>query len=124
IKWPNDILLNGKKCCGILTESRLALGKLSYYIVGIGVNVNLPAEAVPLELQSVITSIGGEAGEPVSRVKLVQSILQELEKFYELFIKEGFSAIRNSWLSYRVSDDLLTADIYRESEQRYTDVEV
>lgn len=98
IKWPNDILLNGKKICGILTELNAEWGNINYLIIGIGMNVNVPS--FPQELQDIATSLYIEAGQEVKRVSLIQRILEHLEILYKLYIQDGFSAIKPLWESY------------------------
>lgn len=83
IKWVNDLYLNDKKICGILTEAGLGLeaGRLEYAVVGIGINVNkMP---FPLELQEIATSVGNETGTEPDRNRLIAEILNELETLYD-----------------------------------------
>ncbi len=87
IKWPNDILMDGKKICGILTEMDGEMTRVNYVVVGIGINVN--NEEFPHELKGVATSLRIENhGEAISRKKLLQEILQELEGYYKKYVKE------------------------------------
>lgn len=81
IKWPNDILLNGKKCAGILVEAQTVDEKTEYVIVGLGVNVNFSAASVD-GIPSNATTIADELGHTLSRVHLVQAILREIERYY------------------------------------------
>ncbi|MFC1908444.1 biotin--[acetyl-CoA-carboxylase] ligase [Chloroflexota bacterium] len=81
IKWPNDVLVNGKKVCGILTESSVVGNEVAYAIVGIGINVNLKLDDYP-ELQSTATSLVNELGEEVSRLGLIRCLLMEFERWY------------------------------------------
>lgn len=87
IKWPNDIILNNKKLCGILTEMNSELNQINYIILGIGVNVNISKEEFPEELKNIATSIFAETKEMFSRKELVASILNHFEAFYEEFIE-------------------------------------
>ncbi len=82
IKWVNDLYLNGKKICGILTEAGLGLeaGRLEYAVVGIGINVN--RMAFPPELQEIATSVDNETGVSPDRNRLIAEILNELEALY------------------------------------------
>ena len=81
IKWPNDLLVRGKKLAGILSESGIVGDKLEYVIAGIGVNVNFSATAVT-GIPSDATTIADELGTSFSRVRLVQALLTEIEKYY------------------------------------------
>ena len=82
IKWVNDLYLNGKKICGILTEGGLGLetGRLEYAAVGIGINVN--RMEFPPELRETATSVGNETGVPPDRNRLIAEILNELDALY------------------------------------------
>ena len=88
IKWPNDVVINGRKVCGILTELEVAQGKYCL-IVGIGVNVN--QTYIPEELEDRATSLVNESEMMTlyDRTELVESILEKLEYYYEIFIKKG-----------------------------------
>ncbi len=90
IKWPNDIVLNSKKVCGILTEAQTEGTELKNVIVGIGVNVN--TEEFPEDLKSIATSIYLETGEKQSKSLLLARLLNEIEVCYNLFTEKGFSA--------------------------------
>lgn len=82
IKWVNDIFLNGKKVCGILTEAGINAeqGTLDYAVLGIGVNVG--KMKFPEELKDIATSVSNECGIPVSKERLIDEILKELDKWY------------------------------------------
>jgi len=82
IKWVNDIFLNGKKVCGILTEAGIdnEKGALDYAVLGIGVNVGMMD--FPEELKNIATSVSNECGSPVSKDALIDEILKELDKWY------------------------------------------
>ncbi|MBI2861709.1 MAG: biotin--[acetyl-CoA-carboxylase] ligase [Chloroflexi bacterium] len=81
LKWPNDLIVGGRKVGGILGEAAFAAGRLDFAIVGWGINVNLDVAAIP-ELVGVATSLSHELGRPVSRFALLQQILQQLEAWY------------------------------------------
>ena len=88
IKWPNDIILNGKKLCGILTELSAEIERVNYVVLGIGMNVkNLN---FPDEIENIATSLYKE-GYEISRVDIVREILSELEKYYTEYIVDGNS---------------------------------
>ena len=94
IKWPNDVQLQGRKTCGILSESSLEDIGVKYTIVGIGVNVNFDPRLVP-EIADTATSIARELGSPVSRYGLLKAILEEFEPLY-LAVNRGES-LREEW---------------------------
>lgn len=81
IKWPNDVLINDKKVCGILIENKVRGNTVDYAIIGIGVNVNLKMADFP-ELLPVATSLSDELGRPVSRLALIRELLVAMERLY------------------------------------------
>lgn len=91
IKWPNDILLNGRKIGGILTEMQVSAAKVQAVILGIGLNVNLKAEDFPEEIRPSASSIYLETGEIPSREQLIASILNSLEHLYFKFLEDDLS---------------------------------
>lgn len=89
IKWPNDIVAGGKKLCGILTEMSAEADEINSVVVGIGINANLGEEDFGPEVSGIATSIRLEKDTEVSRKALAASVLNEFEKVYEVFAKEG-----------------------------------
>ena len=87
IKWPNDLVLNGKKICGILTEMSTELMEIQYVITGIGINVN--QREFPPEIRDTATSLSLEAGRSFRRSSLIAAILKAFEKDYTAFLKTG-----------------------------------
>lgn len=81
LKWPNDVLVGGRKVCGILAESELAGQAVNYVLLGIGVNVNADMSAYP-EIAAIATSAAAEVGRQISREALAAAILNELEELY------------------------------------------
>ena len=100
IKWPNDVLVSGKKVCGILTEMQATGPRLRSVVVGIGVNINAPLAAFPEELQERASSLFLLRGEPVDRAVFTVSLLTHLEKLYRLWLEKGFPAIGAAWEGY------------------------
>lgn len=103
IKWPNDLLIDGRKVCGILLESTVEDHEVRYCIAGIGVDVNFDPEDYPEDLTTIATSLKMETGQPVDRTKLTAAILTELEQLYYLYQKEGFGVISALWEALSVS---------------------
>jgi BirA family biotin operon repressor/biotin-[acetyl-CoA-carboxylase] ligase len=97
IKWPNDILLGGKKLAGILTELSAELDRVRYVILGIGVDVNLTATAFPADLRKTATSLRIETGRPVSRAELAVHILRELDRDYARVCAGQFTRVADEW---------------------------
>jgi BirA family transcriptional regulator, biotin operon repressor / biotin---[acetyl-CoA-carboxylase] ligase len=103
IKWPNDILINGKKLTGILTELQAEADQIHSIIIGIGINVNQKIQDFPSELHPIATSLSIETGEKISRASLIRSIFTKFEKLYMCYLDEGFLPIKLLWESYAVS---------------------
>jgi len=110
IKWPNDVLLNGRKVCGILVEARgterptsnvqgptskVQRPTRTAVVVGIGMNVN--NEAFPGEIAETATSIALEVGHPISMAKAEESLLSHLDARYEQYVRDGFDPILEAW---------------------------
>ena len=85
IKWPNDLILSGKKICGILTEMELNGEEISHVIVGVGINANV--KEFPTELTDKATSLYLEKGQEVDRKQLIQEIAERFEADYKCFIE-------------------------------------
>lgn len=97
IKWPNDILISGKKVAGILTELSAELDRVKYVLVGIGVDVNLNAPDFPEALRGQASSLKIELGKSVSRVELAAEILGELDRVYRRILAGQFAAVAGDW---------------------------
>ncbi|HVU28693.1 MAG TPA: biotin--[acetyl-CoA-carboxylase] ligase [Verrucomicrobiae bacterium] len=97
IKWPNDILIGGKKVAGILTELSAELDKVRCVILGIGIDVNLDAHEFPADLKKIATSLKVESGEKISRAELATAILRELDFDYSQICAGKFSEIADEW---------------------------
>lgn len=97
IKWPNDLLIGGKKVVGILTEMSAEVDRVRHIILGIGVDVNQDASEFPPELRKIATSLKIEAGAEISRAELATAILQELDFDYARICGGKFSAVADEW---------------------------
>lgn len=97
IKWPNDVLINGKKVAGILTEIGAEMDSIQYVVVGVGIDANVDTETFPEEFRDSSTSLKNELGSDINRVEFVQKLLFGLESLYMKFQKEGFSSIMEEW---------------------------
>lgn len=96
-KWPNDLMVRGKKVGGILTELCTQPRGIKHLVVGIGVNVNQSKEAFPSHLRDKSTSLKEESKKDYSLPVLIRPILAYVEKYYLLLQKEGFSPIMEEW---------------------------
>lgn len=103
IKWPNDLLVNGKKICGILVESAGEDGKIRYCVVGIGIDVNLVEADYPHELLDVASSLKMESNQHYDRAQIIGAVIKEMELLMNCFLEEGFSPIANLWEALSVT---------------------
>ena len=103
IKWPNDIMFDGRKLVGILTEMTGEIGKITYLVIGVGINVNIKREDFPEELQSVATSLLEMSGKELSRVELFRAVLEEFDKLYIEVKEAGFGRVIERWKKYNVT---------------------
>ena len=97
IKWPNDILINGKKAAGILIEMNAELDRVRHVIPGIGIDVNQDTSEFPVELRKIATSLKIESGTSISRPALATAILHELDRDYARICAGKFSEIADEW---------------------------
>ena len=97
IKWPNDILIRGKKVAGILTELTAELDHVKEVVLGIGVDVNLDAAELPHDLRKTATSLKIESGQAVDRAELAVAILRELDGDYERIRRGQFELVAAEW---------------------------
>ncbi len=100
IKWPNDLLVGGRKLAGILTELRAELDQVQYIVLGIGVDVNLLHSEFPAALRSKATSIRAELGRPVSRAGLAVAILRELDRDYQRICEDNLRGLADEWVEH------------------------
>ena len=101
IKWPNDILVDGKKISGVLTELGTSDGAVDYLVIGIGVNLNLPEEFIRSEMEDIsqkTTSLSILLGEEVRREKVCAELINALDWFYGEFRRRGTQAIVDMWV--------------------------
>lgn len=89
IKWPNDIVLNNKKVCGILTEMSGEVDHINYLVMGIGINVNFEEQDIPFDLKDVATSLTLESGKYMDRKLLISNVLNIFEELYNDFVQGG-----------------------------------
>ena len=97
IKWPNDILIRGKKVSGILTELSAELDHVKEIVLGIGVNVNIESADLPTDLRKIATSLRIESSQPVDRAELAVTIMRELDRDYDRIRHGQFEAVVAEW---------------------------
>jgi BirA family biotin operon repressor/biotin-[acetyl-CoA-carboxylase] ligase len=93
LKWPNDVLVDGCKTSGILMEMASEGTRVSYLVLGIGVNLNVAREEFPEELRASATSVGAAAGRPVARAAFARRLYGILEGVLDLHAREGFAGL-------------------------------
>ncbi len=122
IRWPNDILINNRKVCGILTEMKAEQDTVNFVIVGIGVNVNTRLRSIP----KGASSIREESKKIISRIGLTRAILEELEENYLVLKDKGFAPIVEKWkaLASMLGSRVKIALHTREFEGQAIDVDV
>ena len=97
IKWPNDIMINGKKVCGILTEAVTKFNTIESVIIGVGIDANLDINEFPEELQEGTTTLEKELGRKGNENLLIKTFLEEFEEISELFDHERYEEILKEW---------------------------
>ena len=104
IKWPNDIVVNGKKICGILTEMSAELDYIHYVVIGIGINVNL--EVMPDEIKENATSLLLESKKKILRAHIIERVMHYFEQYYEMFLQtEDLSMLLKAYNGYLINQD-------------------
>jgi BirA family biotin operon repressor/biotin-[acetyl-CoA-carboxylase] ligase len=96
IKWPNDILISGKKMAGLLTEMRAEPDRVKHVVLGIGINVNMDIAELPVFLRKLSTTLSAETGKKIDRALFLQQFLAELDRWYQIFLKSG-AAVIEAW---------------------------
>lgn len=97
IKWPNDLLIRGRKVAGILMEIDSEADMVNFIVLGIGIDVNMDMDSLPDDVAKVATSLKNETGRAFERVPLIQELFRQLEKWYEIFKADGFGPIITEW---------------------------
>jgi BirA family biotin operon repressor/biotin-[acetyl-CoA-carboxylase] ligase len=97
IKWPNDILIDGRKVAGLLNEMSAETDGINFVILGIGVNLNMNRTQFPADLRTPATSLLQEQGRPVNRAQFAAAMLGELDRLYADFLRHGFGPAREEW---------------------------
>lgn len=100
IKWPNDILLMGRKLVGILTEMNAEFGHINYVVIGTGINTNATPDDYPEDVKDIAVSVADAATEQFTRVDLLCDILKNMEDLYEKALLDGFAPILEEWRKY------------------------
>ncbi len=116
-KWPNDLMINSRKVGGMLVEARSAGGNTTLAVVGIGVNVNWPKDAMPDELKATATSLEQELGRQINRPGLLAALLNRFDSGYDRLRDEGSDWVMDDWsrncltLNHAVSVEIPTGTL-------------
>lgn len=97
IKWPNDLLISGKKVAGLLNEMSAETDCINFVILGIGINLNMTADQFPDDLRHPATSLFLESGTRTDRSRFTSTMLNELDRLYADFLSRGFAPVREEW---------------------------
>jgi len=97
VKWPNDVLIDGKKVCGILTEASTKDKRLNFVVVGFGINVDFPLGKLPAYLHDSTTTLRKELDKDVNIETVFHSVLEQLEHYYLIFKEGNFETVLAEW---------------------------
>lgn len=100
LKWPNDVLVDGRKVAGLLNEMSAESDRVRFVVLGIGVNLNMTADQFPSDLRAPATSLLLAGGRPVVRAVFARELLQQLDRLYGEFLNQGVSPIMTAWEAY------------------------
>lgn len=116
IKWPNDILIRGRKIAGLLNEINSELDRVHFIILGIGININIDKKDFPEEIREYATSLKIETGSQISRKEFICILLKEIEDWYKDFLKEGNKPILDAWRKWAdIKDKMVRISSFKES---------
>jgi len=102
IKWPNDILIGGKKVAGLLTEMSAEPDRIRHIVLGIGVNVNMDTRELPPDVRRTATSLSAAAGSRVDRIMFAKALLASLDKWYQRFLANEADVL-DAWKELNVT---------------------
>jgi len=101
VKWPNDVLVDSKKICGILAETKLESKNVEYVVVGVGINANFGVKkSLSEDLWKTATSLEDELGRKIELELLLKALLEKLERLCGVFLEKGFRVVLDEWKKY------------------------
>jgi BirA family biotin operon repressor/biotin-[acetyl-CoA-carboxylase] ligase len=100
LKWPNDVLIHEKKVAGILAELAADDRRIKHLVLGIGLNINLEAKMLPQELSKTATSLKIESGRNVSRLEMLETLVNQLERWYTVFLDQGPTPVIKEYIHF------------------------
>lgn len=125
IKWPNDVVVGGKKVAGILTELSADAERTHFIVLGVGVNLNAEASDFPPEVAALATSVAAARGSPVHRALFAAALLLRLEHWLDVWNEEGFAPVRARWkaLSATLGREVVVRSEHRELQGMAEDID-
>ncbi len=99
VKWPNDVLIDAKKVCGILTEANTRGAKTDFVVIGIGINANINLDSLPRQVRETATSLKHELKREIDREQFLQILLEKMEHYYVMSARGNFDPILKEWRS-------------------------
>ncbi len=102
IKWPNDVVISGKKVSGLLSEMSAEQDRIRHIVLGIGVDVNMDLQTLPTDVGARATTLALETGEKIDRTALLKQLLRELDSRYLAFLADEGDVLRE-WISLNVT---------------------
>lgn len=99
-KWPNDVLVNGRKICGVLAEMNTTNEHVNSVVLGVGINVNFERAILAKSLRASATSMESELGRKINLQDLFTALMRKMENTYEMFLKEGPAPLIERWKTY------------------------
>ncbi len=103
IKWPNDLLIKGRKVSGILTEMRCEGDRVKAVVLGMGINIGHPDQGWPQDITQATTDLETASGKSIDKNEVLQAILTSLDLWYSRFLNEGFAPVHQAWWSAHVA---------------------
>jgi len=103
IKWPNDLLVQGQKISGILTEMRCAKGETPAVVLGIGINISKPKQGWPEDITQAVTDLESVSNREVDSNKVLNIFLQSLNRWLDVLYEQGFAPVRQAWWAAHVA---------------------
>ncbi|MFQ5735501.1 MAG: biotin--[acetyl-CoA-carboxylase] ligase [Thermodesulfobacteriota bacterium] len=104
VKWPNDVLIGGRKAAGILLEMDSEADRVYFVVAGVGVNLNMDKGMFPARLRPLATSVAAGCGSDVDRAGFVRDLYSALEKWYKVYLGDGFAPVLKAWKGYFASE--------------------
>lgn len=99
VKWPNDVLINAKKVCGILTEANTREDTTNFVVIGIGINANIELKSLPKQIRENATSLKHELKKEIDREQFLRVLLENMEHYYVMLAEGKFNSVLKEWKS-------------------------